>query len=573
MTGLCAALVAAVGLAAAADDVVVDALQAELDRTAAELALPDAPRPHTVLYDYTELEVVRARGQLGTLVSSGARPSRRLGVGLRVGTPQLDSANFRTGWRDRDGFDSKSLVVAPDADAIRHDAWLLADHLYREAVENLAVKEAARARRATPKETPDYVPAAGAVHRGGRAEAVDLARVEQVAREVSAVFRGHPGLIWSEVRVVAETGRRVALDSRGTLVERPTSEVVVVVMARVQADDGMSMVDHLSYVVRTPADLPAIQTLQADAKALAERLEAWAELPVVSESYVGPVLFEGDAAVDVFRRLLLPALQGTAPEERPSEGSRTFNFGSDGGGSALRPMRRVLPPGFTVVDDPLADPTLPSSFEFDDEGVPAEAVVLVTDGIVRRHLASTTTGEHTRESNGHARGMTPSLKRAMPGQTTVTSDRVLSDRKLQRSAMDVAGDYDLDHVVVVRRLSDPRLSGAGLAPSLNLGSSGDGGLPPPVEVVRRYADGREEPVRGWSFVGLDRRALRDITSAGSSTTRTILMAPEPGRGGPSYGVPVTVTAPSVLVAEVELQPGGGNADRPPPVPSPLAELK
>ena len=59
------------------------------------------------------------------------------------------------------------------------------------------------------------------------------------------------------------------------------------------------------------------------------------------------------------------------------------------------------------------------------------------------------------------------------------------------------------------------------------------GLTTPIEVVKLFADGREEPVRGLRFVGADRRTLRDIVAAGK-TGSPVQMLDVPG-GSDRFG--------------------------------------
>jgi len=81
----------------------------------------------------------------------------------------------------------------------------------------------------------------------------------------------------------------------------------------------------------------------------------------------------------------------------------------------------------------------------------------------------------------------------------------------------------------------------------------------PLEVYRLYTDGREIPVRGASFVGVDKRVLRDIVLAGPQSNFIGLTDDHYGRYGLGYsgGIPMAWSAPSVLIAEMELRGQGG----------------
>ena len=159
----------------------------------------------------------------------------------------------------------------------------------------------------------------------------------------------------------------------------------------------------------------------------------------------------------------------------------------------------------------------------------------------------------------------------MPGALTVNAKREMSSRQLRKRAIKLAADTGREYVLVVRQMEPPALS-----ESLDITFSGQGpppGLTTPFEVVRLYADGREEPVRALRFTGVDRRVLRDIAGASGGVAMDILDGP-PGPGrfqiGATGGIPVRWEVPSVLITEMELLSRTGGEPRvlvPPPFPA------
>ena len=556
--------------AAAAEDILVDSLSAELQSNMDALRLEDAAEPYFISYLIYDVDNISITAQLGGLIEDDVSPSRQLGVGVRVGSEALDSANFDA-LGEGDGFSRRSLVRDDVALALQHDAWLITDGAYKSAVENLSRKEALARRRVAVDETPDFAPGAPQQVDLGRAERVDDAALRALARSLSSVFLDYPELNASKVYSGAEFGRRIMIDSTGTRVIEPTSEVGIRVVARAQAADGATLVDEARWVVRTLADLPDEESMRAEVIALAERLSAWRTQPVAELEYIGPVLFEDDAAVDLFRHLLLPALEGTPAPESPPRGSRVVSFSAEGGG-ALGVRRRILPTGFSVSDDPAAELALPSAYRYDWEGEPAQRVELVSDGIVRAHFSSRTPSEAVPASNGHGRGFPGELIRGMAANTQIDVKRSRTARQLHRQAMKLTGAYDNNHYLVIRRLAEPALSGDDVGAMLSLGGNGGAALPAPIELVRVYADGTEVPVRGLNFADVGLSVLRDIVAAGEATTDTFL-EPPPRRGyrGQMYGLSVTVTAPDVLIGELELVAGTDAAEKPPKLASPLLD--
>ena len=555
---------------AAAEDILVESLSAELQSNMDALRLEDAAEPYFISYLIYDVDNISITAQLGGLIDDDVSPSRQLGVGVRVGSAELDSANFDA-LGEGDGFSRRTLVRDDVALALQHDAWLVTDGAYKSAVENLSRKEALARRRIAVDETPDFAPGAPQQADLGSAERVDAAALRETARTLSAIFLDYPEIDASTVYSGAEFGRRIMLDSTGTQIIEPTSEVAIRVVARAQAPDGATLVDEARWVVRTLADLPDAASMHAEVVALAERLGAWRVQDVAETEYIGPVLFKDGAAVDLFRHLLLPALEGTPAPESPPRGSRVVSFNAKGS-SALGVRRRILPTGFSVFDDPTADLSLPSAYRYDWEGEPAQRVELVADGIVRSHFSTRTPSDAVPASNGHGRGFPGGLIRGMAANTVIDVKRASSARQLHRQAMKLTGAYDNDHYLVVRRLSEPAIAGDDVGAMFSFGGDDGAALPAPIEVVRVHADGSEVPVRGLNFADVGLSVLRDITAAGEATTDTFLEPPpRSGYRGQMYGLSVTVTAPDVLIGELELVAGTDAAEKPPRLPSPLVE--
>lgn len=525
------------------DGELVEAFEAELSRAASELSLPDSPTIYHLRGKLMRIEQRAAGAAFGGLLYDDIAPSAALGVEVRVGDPQFDNTGFG-GWQD--GFRSAGLPSAPTAWALRQELWRTLDLAFKDAVEQYSRKQA---QAVLPADHPgDYTLTGPVRHEAARAPIDRGADMAGLVERLSSVFAERPRFEAGEVHVGYETGAFWVLDTEGTRVVRPIAEVSVRAIAHLRTEGGAVLADQRFWTVRTPGALPDEALMRAEIEAMAEEIERLAEAPLLEQEYVGPVVFEGDAAADLFRWLLWPQLEGT-PSEIPFE----TMFGEvSGSGGAARLGRRVLPPGWSVVDDPRSVPEHPGAYTHDWEGTPAQAVSLVEDGIVRRLLMSRVPRAHTEGSNGHGRGGLAYRAVGKGSLSTVKPPRSVSDAAMYKQALKLAASYGHDFVLVVRRLEDP----ATRPYDGSEGVGSPGSLPPPVAVYRVNARGEDELWRGARFAGVERWALRDIVAAGKLHDRDFLSSfdGDDGALGAIEGAACRMRAPSVLLGELEILP-------------------
>jgi len=542
---------------------ITETLRAEIERSEQGLSLPEAPPLYYLRYRLYELDSVTAEASLGTLVTSSVEPSAPLGVEVRVGRPELDNTNFG-GWQN--GLDRTDLPDTFSPAALRTSAWRLTDGAYKQAVEQYARKQA---QFSPPPDYPgDFLVREPVVADDGEAEpASDPGELVDLVVRLSGELRSDPPLLVGEVHLGHEAGSTLVVDSDGAAVRSPVHETTLRAMAATRADDGGLVTDQRLVTVRDPSALPDESRLASMIAELRDETLATAAAPPLKEEYVGPVLFEGQAARSLFRYVLGPQVEGTPPEI-PFD-SFFGDLGSEAGRARLG--RRVLPPGFSVVADPTSRPDHPGSFVHDAEGTPAQRVTLVEDGIVRDVLRSRVPNKDRDDSNGHARGAPGSRLEGRIAGIEVEPPRSRSRRAMRRRATKLARAYGHDHFVVVRRIQVPavvRRAGGGW-----FDEDGPTALPAPVAIFRVYADGREERIRGAAFASVQRWALRDIVDTGASSEGSFL-APFDGSVsslGPTEGLASWIVAPDVLVGEVELVPQRGDPRDVPLLPPPTLQ--
>jgi TldD protein len=544
------------------DAVLLEAAHAELAR-AQVLQLPDQPSPYHVVYEVLDGDVVTVGGAGGALTSFDHGPYRTTRVEVRVGDAQLDNSNFDVSFGERDGVRVRGLPHEDVVDALRRELWLATDDAYKGAAEQLSAKRAAQEGR-EPSTLPSLLTVAPLKTPVLPRPAVDAEAMRARVLALTGAMADHPWLEDGSALGRDWQGRRLIVSTEGTEAWLPTGFTVIRVEAVTRATDGARLRDVRSWVARTTDGLPSDAEMVEEVEEMVAWLGALRSAPV-ERDYLGPVLFEPVASVEFFRQLALPELSGTPPAAQPPD---PYAPGSETGPPTARPGRRLLPEGWSVVDDPAGDPASAGYYTHDFDAAPAHRVEVIRDGVVRDLLMSRIPREGYEQSTGHGRSLGADRRLALPSAVTVTPDRGRSDRVLQRRALALARQAGLPYVLVVRRLAPPAMS-----EDFEIAFSGEGplaGLTRPVEAYRLYPDGREEPVRGLSFLGVDRRALRDVSVAGPTGAPVGVMdgAPGPQRFsvGTVGGLPASWAVPPVLVTEMELRGSGGVEQRvlPPP---------
>ncbi len=121
----------------APDDILLRALQEEMNRSKAHLKMENVAAPYYIEYRVTELDAFEASAVFGALRVQQRGSGRFLRVVVRIGDYKQDSY-YGTGEGSVD-----LIPLDDDIYAIRHRVWLATDRAYKAAGEALSAKQAA----------------------------------------------------------------------------------------------------------------------------------------------------------------------------------------------------------------------------------------------------------------------------------------------------------------------------------------------------------------------------------------------------------------------------------------------
>lgn len=572
------------------NDQTLRAMKDEMDRSKTRLKLPNVDKPFYVEYRLLDLDVRQVSAAFGAEVSSNVQRSRSMSVDVRIGDYHLDSSNFIS----EDGFQgflgsTGQVGIDRDYNSLRQDLWLATDQAYKEAATQMAIKYAFLRSLTKPPEIDDFSKVPPTVDVQPRIEPDWTSRNwEQEARTASAGLKKFPALYGSHVNYYMIYATTYLMNSEGTVLRNTRTLAAIEAAVDTQADDGMPLHNFYAVDVTRPADLPDAATIAKAVEQAATDLTALRSSPLVSD-YTGPMLFDPEASGSLIAQLAAPSISGARP---PLSSTAQFDAMIErvGGRSEWsgRVGTRVLPATVSLTDDPFAKDVqshpLMGDYAIDDEGVKAEKVTLVENGILKDLLMSRRPGPDFEASNGHGRSAMLSDQEPLSSNLIFQATGTVDRAALQQKFLSACKDDGHEWCIEVGRMDNPALGAVSASDFSDLIGSFAGGLSSgtrvPLLLYRVYvSDGHKELVRGATLQGLNMRTLRNILGIGNdSAVYTYLQNVAGGLGGTAIGafgtaqsgagVPSTVTAPSLLLEEVEVRGFHGEPRRTPLVPAP-----
>ncbi len=579
--------------APADNDHTLGAMQDELDRAKSrlELTIPgtnEPARPYFIQYRVLDLDVRTIVAEFGALVSSTHGRNRIMSVDVRVGNNQLDSSNFITD----EGFtgflgSTGTVGIDRDYDSLRQDLWLATDQSFKAAVENYSKKQAFMSRLARTQSIADFSPAEPTV-------AVDPLQSsdwsnrnwEDEARKASAALRQFPQLYSSRVTYHLIYTTSYLLNTDGTKIRANRSLAAIEASLETESDDGMALHNYYAAYRHRPDQLPPADEVSKSLENAGEQLITLRVSPPAPD-YDGPVLFEAPAAASLLAQMLGPSLSGA---RGPLAMQSAFDQIMDklGGHSEWTGKlgSRVLPGTVSLVDDPSAKQfqgrDLLGGYAVDQEGVKAQKVDLVTNGVLLNFLMSRRPGPDLDHSNGHGRSAFLGEQRPMASNLFFNSSDGVAPDQMKKKFLDACKENGNKWCVIVREMDNPVLGVReqdDLSDIVMGAASGAAtGERLPLLVYRvDLADGRETLLRGAHLTGLTMRAIRNIAAVGNDQTAFDFMQSQQAGfagtalaafGSADSGVPTTMVAPSILLDDVEVRGARGEPERLPLVPPP-----
>ncbi|MGA8405680.1 MAG: metallopeptidase TldD-related protein [Candidatus Acidiferrales bacterium] len=522
-------------------------MQRELQRATTSLAKTD-PAPYYLSYAVTDVNGTAIIASNGGVIFSTEARRREADVMMRVGSVALDNTHNQS---RGSGITSGMLPLDDNTDAIARVLWQLTDREYEQAsAAFLKVKTNNAVQSEEEDKSPDFSKESPQDHLDTTRlhESFSQKAWEERTRALSAEFLKYPEVYSSMVSFTVSADRSYLATSEGTALIRPSAIARLVIQAETRADDGMELLRVESFQAATADQLPTDAEITPKVEKMAADLMALRAAPA-AEPYAGPAMLSGRAAAVFFHEVLGHRLEGH--RQRDENEGQTFT---------KKVNQLVLPAFLSVTDDPtlkeLNGVELAGHYDYDDEGVPAERVDAVENGVLKNFLMSRMPIKNFSQSNGHGRRQPGLMPTGRQGNLIVTSTKTVKDAELREKFIEEIKKQGKPYGLYFDDIQ------GGF--TLTQRASPQAFQVIPVMVYRVYADGRpDELVRGVDIVGTPLLSLNNIILTGDT-----LKVFNGVCGAESGQVPVAAAAPAMLFSEIEVQKRRRGTERPPILPPP-----
>lgn len=530
---------------------VLDAMKEELQRSVETLSKQPTPL-YFLSYEITETLRVSLGASFGHFSGSSQGRRRLADIDLRVGSYDLDNTHTIRGRFGRSAmrFDLRGVEVpVDDVQALRSILWRQTDKRYKEAVERLArvkadvkikVEEEDQAGDFTAEKPEQLV-------EDSISMAVDQALWKEKLERYTAPFSRFGHIYSASARLSANVETRWYVNSEGTRIRTSQPYYRLFISALTKAEDGMELPRYESFFSFTPEGLPEDDSILKVVEEMVQDLEALRVAPVV-DPYTGPAILSGRASAVFFHEILGHRVEGHRQKEE--DDAQTFK---------KMVNRKVLPETFSVVFDPtvrrIESMDLVGFYRFDNQGVKAQRVPVIENGILKNFLMSRTPVEGFSRSNGHGRKQAGLSPVARQSNLFVEVSKPRSSEELEGLLIDLVNRAGKSFGLFFEDVQGGFTSTGRSRPNaFNV---------LPVMVYRIHSDGRKELVRGVDLIGTPLTTFSKITAADNR-----LGAFNGICGAESGGVPVAGVSPAVLVSQIEVQKKMKSQERAPILPAP-----
>ncbi len=541
--------------ASAEPGILLGHLEKELTYSMDNLRSDEGAKPYYLAYTVYDETTTVLSASMGAMMREDVSRERNLNIDLRVGSYKLDNTHqLRDSGRSREsGSGNIKLAIDDNEMSIRHAVWYHTDRMFKRAAKRLArvetnlkikVEEEDKSDDFSKEKSNQFIEAPATI-------TLDRNSWSNRLRKLSAIARDFPFIYSSGVTLGTYAGTRYVVTSEGTKLQTAQTRYRISMRAGTKADDGMNLMQSFDFNAASEGGLPSDQKIEAAFRKVLNQVLSLRVAPI-AEPYIGPAILRNRASGVFFHEIFGHRIEGHRQRDVTEGQTFTKKIGQP-----------VLPTFLSIYDDPTlaksGDVDLRGYYQYDDEGVKAQRVPLVEDGILKTFLLSRTPVEGFPKSNGHGRRQSGFAVVSRQANLVVKSTKQVSFEQLRKLLVESCKKQDKPYGLLFEDIS------GGFTTTSRQGPQSFKVLP--IVVYRIFADGRpDELIRGADIVGTPLTCFETITHTADDS------AVFNGSCGAESGwVPVSAVSPSVLISTIEIEKRRRSQSRPPILAPPVSK--
>lgn len=518
------------------EDALVKILENELDREMSYFKKTGHP-PYYIDYQVNDIYTVSISSDMGSLISSDDFHIRYFSNNVRVGDYDFDNTHTQKAGYFNISMPSHSFAFIPTSNnplAISQIIWDKTEGAYKQALRTyLSKKENPNKEK---QDFPDFSKEEPNVYIEPMDEkrfSFDLTSWEKRLKSYTAPFLEDTSVFHANAQLTYYAQRKYFLSTEKSKIVQNSSYINLNISARIKSIDDNIVPYSISYFAEDSSGLPPHDSIMKEIKTFRKKLYALAKAPV-AEAYTGPAILSSQATGVFFHEIFGHRVEG-----------HRLKDDSDGHTFKDKINTKVLPKYINLAFDPtkkmFESTQLIGSYKYDDQGVKAQKVQVIEDGILKRYLMSRTPNELFHQSNGHGRsaGTLPAVSRQ--SNMFIETKKPKSFEYLRKKLIKECKKQGKEYGYYFKEVTGGFTNTSRYRPDVfNI---------QPLEVYRIYVDGRpDELVRGVSLIGTPLLMFSEIEATGSNYGVFNGIC-----GAESGGIPVSAIAPPILVRKIETQ--------------------
>lgn len=523
----------------------------EINRTMT--GLKDKPNPpYFISYYITETQSYRIAATNGVIDTKKHDSSRMLDIQVRVGDYKFDNTHLIRGnpLNFNTSMGRIELPFTDDEKAIANIMWFATDKAYKNSIERFEKALTNSKVKVQEEDTSDdfSIEKPLVAIENGQLYRLNLDDYQNMIKRLSAKFAEHKWILNSSVSFFGNSIRKVIVTSEGTKIQTYENYFYIFVNASTKADDGMSLPLYRSFYSYDPYNMPNEKEIETEIDKLIDLLDRLRTAPY-AEVYTGPAMLSGRASGVFFHEIFGHRVEGH--REKDPNSSQTFKKSIG---------EKILPDFMNIIFDPtlkrLNDKPIAGFYVYDDEGIKAQKVEVVKNGVFSNFLMSRTPIEGFAKSNGHGRKSSGYTTVTRQSNLIVQSNKTQTLEKLKQQLRDIAKEQGKEYGLYFDDVSGGfTFTNRSIPNAFNV---------TPLVVYKVYVDGRpDELVRGVDLIGTPLTTFANIVGVGDDMGIFNGIC-----GAESGGVPVSACSPSLLVSRIEVQKKLKSQAKPPILPAP-----